>query len=174
MVGELDGSETRAYLLVRGLFRRATINFADPLAGPEYYVAARIRQQKKPVIHTEITEDGEVKIDVDVYLEGNIVAISSGLEYETPENLSILEQALSERSEKNCRDVIERTQQEFKTDIFGFGFYMKHHFLTSDQWGDFKWLERYPDAQVNLKVHTEIRRTGLQQNTSPYTSKGGM
>lgn len=176
MVGEMDGSETRAYLLVRGEFRRATINFADPIAGPEYYVAVRIRQQKNPAIHTEITEDGEAKIDVDVYIEGNIVAISSGLEYETPENLSLLEQAINELFETNCRDLIQRSQQEFKADIFGFGFYMKHHFLFTEKWEDFAWLERYPNAQVNLKVHTKIRRTSLQQKTSPYaySTEGGM
>ena len=172
MVGELDGSETRAYLLIRGLFKRATLNYADPIAGPEYYVAVQVHQQRTPIMHTEISEDGQVHIAADIFLEGNIVAISSGLVYENSEKLPLLEEAINQKFDTKCQEVIQRSQQEFQADIFGFGFWTKHHFLTSSQWTEFGWFEKYPEAQVNVKVHTTIKRTSLQLKTSPYV--GGM
>lgn len=167
MVGELTGTETRAYLVIRGKFKNATINLPDPIAGKEQYIGLRVKQGRSPEHRTTILEDGTVVVDVNVFLEAEIVAIASGINYEDPDKKPLLEKALIQHVEKRCNEIVRRSQEEFNADIFGFGYIVKHHFLTQQQWKEFNWSERYPYAQVKVKVHAKIRRTGLQLKTAP-------
>lgn len=171
MVGELTGEETRYYLLLRGQFKNGIIGFPDPIAGYEKFIGLNMRQGRKPEVRTQILADGKVVIDVDIYLEPEMVSVTSGISYEEPDKKSILEQAVIQYFERNCNDLIRRCQEEFKSDILGFGNVVKHHFWTVSQWEEFGWQDKFPEAQINVKVHAKIRRTGLQLKTNPI--KGG-
>lgn len=166
MVGVLDGQETRYYMMLRGTFRNGTISIQDPLADKPIPAGLLVhRTQNK--YRTSIDQNGNVAIDVDIYLEPEIIGLFSGINYESPDYKPILEEAFSKYIEQGCRQLLRRSQEEFKADIFGFGYQVKHHFWTMQQWQAFDWLQRYPEAQVNVTVHTKIRRTGLMLKTTP-------
>lgn len=171
MVGTLDGQETRYYMLLRGLFRNGIMSVKDPQTGdPTLPVGFMVHQARSPAYKTSIDENGNVTINVELFLEPEIIGIYSGINYESPDLKPILEEAFSRKVEQGCQDLIRRTQEEFKADILGFGNHVKHHFLTVQTWREMNWLGRYPDAQVNVSVHTTIRRTGLMSKTIPVVS----
>ena len=143
---------------------------ADPLAAGTM-VGLLVKQARNPKIRTEIDPEGNVAIDVDIYLEPEIIGIMSGINYETEENKALLEEAISLEIQRGCQELIRRTQEEFRSDIVGFGRKVRYHFWTLPAWEEFRWLEHYPEAEVNVTVHSKIRRTGLQLKTMPH--KGG-
>lgn len=171
MVGSIGGEESRYLLMLQGRFRSGKLTVADPLAGEPALVGLEVRQARRSKIKTRIDPEGKVAIDVDIYLEPEIIGIMSGINYESGENKAVLEEAFSLEIQRGCQDLIRRTQEEFRSDIVGFGNKAKRHFWTTSPWEEFRWLERYPDAEVNVTVHSRIRRTGLLLKTTP--NKGG-
>ncbi|ACV63710.1 germination protein, Ger(x)C family [Desulfofarcimen acetoxidans DSM 771] len=165
MIGTLNGTETRSFLLLLGQFNKATINLPDPIAGPEYFIGLKIKQGRSPEYHSKITTEGRVIIDINLFVEADIAAISSGINYENHNKTGILEKSLNQIIEKKANDLIEKCQEN-DTDILGFGNHIKKHFLTRREWEDFNWPERFKDVEVNIKAHTSIRRTGLQIKTT--------
>lgn len=166
LVGLIDGRETRHFLMLRGIFKRGFITFLDPLIPVPSLVGLTIYQRRSPKYTTAINEDGRVTVSVDLDLEADLTAIISDINYENPELKPVLEEAISREVEQDCLALIKRTQEEFQSDICGFGHQLKRHFWTTQAWRDFNWLERYPEAQVDVTVHTRIRRTGLLLKTS--------
>lgn len=171
MVGVIGGEEARYLLMLQGKFRWGNLVVADPLAAGPAVVSLVVKQAHSPKIRTEIDPEGNVAIDVDIYLEPEIIGIMSGIDYETEENKAVLEETVSFEIQRGCQELIRRTQEEFRSDIIGFGKKVKHHFWTLSAWEEFRWLEHYPEAEVNVTVHSRIRRTGLQLKTMPY--RGG-
>ncbi len=166
LVGLLDGQDTRYFLMLTGHFGSGYMGIKDPLDGSGD-IGLRVRQGQKPKYRTGIDEDGNVAIDVELFLEPEITASYSANDFERTDLKPILEEAFSKQTEQGCHNLIKRTQDELRADIFGFGEKVKRKFLTVQTWEEYKWLERYPEAQVNVSVRSQIRRTGLLMKTIP-------
>lgn len=165
MVGELTGDETRYLNMLTGNMDSSFIFIKDPISENEQ-VGIRLKQAKNPVIKIHMTS-GRPVIDAHVYQEPEIVGLPSGKRYEKPEIKPALEKALSDLLEKRCRELVTRTQDEFRADIFGFGRYAKMNYLTRSDWEKANWPDIYPTADLDIKVHVKIRRTGLMLKTQP-------
>ncbi len=166
MVGIINGQETRYLMMMRGAFKSGVFSIVDPF-DQDLTVGLAVRQARAPKYRTDIDEDGNVAVDLEIFLEPEIISIKSGINYEEPETKPVLEEAISRYIEEECLRLISRTQEEFGSDIFGFGRYVKHNFWTEQSWEEFDWLSRYPDAQVSVTVNNRIRRTGMQLKTTP-------
>lgn len=150
---------------LRGLFHQGMTGIPDPL-NPDLPVGLLLHQSDKPRYKTVLDQQGNVTIDVDIFIEPEIISIASGNNYEDPSMQGMLEAAFNESSERGMSELIRRTQEEFGADIFGFGNQVKRKFLTLNPWLEFQWLDRYPEATINVTVHGKIRRTGLQLETT--------
>ncbi len=167
MVGIISGQETRYYLMLDGRFKSGICVIPDPLSTELATVDLMLHQARKPTYKVNISGDGTVFVGIDIYLEPEIYSIMSGNNYESLELKPVLEDAFSEFIKQGCLDLIRRTQEEFQSDIFGFGNHVKHRFLTVQSWTEFDWKSKFPDVQADVTVHTRIRRTGLLLKTSP-------
>lgn len=166
MVGVLNGQETRYYLILRGLIKSGITGMPDP-NDPNAPVGLLVRQARPPRYTTSIDPEGNVAIDVDIYNEPEIISIASGYNYEEPANKALLEEYYSRQLQEGLQNLIRRTQEEFGTDIFGFGRQVKRKFWTVRSWREFQWFDRYSEASIHVTVHSKIRRTGLQLETKP-------
>jgi spore germination protein KC len=163
MVGRLTGDETRYLNMITGNLREGFLIIEDP-ESPELPLGITLRQARKPDI--KVRFGGEVpEVNVDIYQEPEIVGVASGIDYEAPGKKPVLEKALEEIIRQRCSEVVARSQDEFKSDIFGFGKYARMNFLTVSRWENAHWVENYPRARVNINVHVKIRRTGLMMKT---------
>jgi spore germination protein KC len=165
MVGVLDGAETMAHLMVRGDFKYSFSTLPDPMKDG-YFVLLGIGQGRAPKRKVEMV-NGVPNITVDVFLEGNIQSIQSGINYEEGENLKILEKAVAEFFEKEIMRYFDKTL-EYGVDVAGFGQLMKSKFITWDEWESFDWLSRYKDSGFNVNVDVIIRRPGLMVRTVSF------
>lgn len=164
LVGTLDSEETRALLILQNRFERSFVVVEDPLA-PKHTVNVALRNGRKPKI--EVHTDGEnPMITVDVFLEGEISSIPSGIAYEASEYRSLLEAQISNVIKQQIELMLEKTQK-LSVDVVDFGYYARANFTTMEQMKAYQWDERYPHAQINVIVNNEIRRTGLMQKSNP-------
>lgn len=167
MRGYLNGHETRCYLMIRGLFRDGFINLLDPLGEGPDYVGFLTHQARSPEYKVAIDQDGNVSIDVEIFMESEIISHTGVNTIARLDHKSIYEDAFSKYIEQGCNTLIKRTQDEFGSDIFGFGQHVKHRFWTIQPWEEFEWLGHYAEADINVTVHNTIRRTGLIMKTIP-------
>lgn len=170
MVGQLNGDESRALLMIRGEFKSASISIADP-KDREYRITVNTMMKKKPDINVEFHE-GKPVINLEIFLEADIQNLQSPTEYESIEQKPVLEDAYK----MYIKGIIDKTIdkcKELNVDVFGFGEKAVKHFLTIQEWEEYNWLSRFKDAEVNTKVEFTIRRTGTILKTSPIKHRQG-
>lgn len=158
MVGELNGDETSIYSMFRGTYQRGVYSFEDPLKTGNI-VAMDVSQARKPQIKVKLTEQGAV-IDARLALEGNVLGVTSTIDYSLTQNRVVLEKAFEDFIKKEAETLIEKTQQEFKSDIFGFGTKARRLVSSQREWQELKWQNLYEYASLNVEVEYNVRRTG--------------
>lgn len=168
MVGELDGEETGYYLMSTGDYHTANWSFPDPLSKDKFVVLS-IRQSRDPVQRVDITGE-KPRIKLEIRVEGDILSIQSGTNYEDIKKLPVLENAVENYFKEGIVKFLDRTAKEFHSDICGFGRSVKSKFLTWKEWENYKWLGRYKDSDFEVMVDVKIRRPGLIVRTIPETS----
>lgn len=171
MVGDLTGDETRYLNMINGEMDQSFIIIEDPKKAG-YPVGITLRQAKVPDVKVNFSS-GTPQIEVHIYQEPELVGITSGINYESPKLKEVLENELERIIKKRCLDLVARSQEEFRADIFGFGRYGRMKFLTTEEWKKAGWKEAYPTASVEINVHVKIRRTGLMLKTSPSREDPG-
>jgi len=171
MAGELDGEETMFYLMLTGQYKYAYVTIPDPYEENQF-VLLNIKQSRMPSHDAAIVGE-RPEIKASIRLEADILSIQSGYNYESPENVSILEKKAEEFIKTGMTKFLYKTSKEFKSDICGFGKALKAKYLTWDKWDRANWLGMYKDSVFSVDVELKIRRTGLMIRTTPaYSTKG--
>jgi len=165
MVGTLNGTQTAILNMFRGWFFESLFAFPDP-GRPDRFVILRVKKERKPEIKVRLDAEGMPEVRVRVALDAEIISIQSGINYERPEKLSILEEALNRQMERLAGELVRKAQEEFRADIFGFGFKARRLAATYPQWESMNWPELYPEARVSITFDTKIRRIGLLRKTT--------
>jgi spore germination protein KC len=164
MVGKLNGEETRAMLMAKGEFNRASVTIRDPLR-PEFFVTADVRAQKKPKVKVSIDE-GKPVIQLEVFLEGDLRHVQSGINYESEDLIPVLERSFEASIKEKLDNTIEKCKG-LSCDVFGFGEKASMKFLTIQEWENYNWNKQFKYAQVTTKVEFIMRRPGTILRTNP-------
>lgn len=164
MAGTLNNLDTQMAAILSGEFIRGLFNIADPFE-PKKPVLVNLRLGKKPKLKADIV-DGKAYLQADVFLEGEITTIGSGINYEIAEYRTLMEEQTSQMIKQSIIDMLRKTQA-MKGDIIGFGYVARGNFSTYDEYKAIKWDELYSQAEITVNVETKIRRTGLMWKTSP-------
>lgn len=165
MVGILDTKETRILAMLQNRLTKSIFTIADPLE-PDKHISLFIRNGSKPKINTAMT-DGQAVITVNVFLEGEITGIPSGINYEESGRRELVEEELSQLVKEETEGFIAHTQ-ELGSDVFGFGYYLRRNFTTYREIREINLAQLYKTAQVDIQVTTKLRRMGLMWRTTPY------
>jgi len=167
VVGKLDTYETQVLLLLTNKFSEALLTMEDPLQKGCTIIfrllaaePAQIKYRQKETAH----------FTVKLNLEADLISIQSGIDYTNPQKEAFLAGRISRKLEGRIRRVIAKTQRQFHSDIFGFGIKVRDTMLTSTEWDNYHWPEKYPASKIHVKVKTAIRRVGVQ--FQPPESRG--
>lgn len=171
MVGELDGEETTYQLMLYGNFEQAYITFSDPLK-KDSFVVLNIKQSRQVKHYTEIV-DNKPQISATVRLEADIVSLQSGINYESMENMKVLENAVQGFLKKGMLRFLDKTKA-MNADVCGFGRNLKMRYLLWNDWTKkVHWLDKYKYSSFNISVDLKIRRPGLMVRSAPAQASGG-
>ncbi len=160
MVGWLNDQETRGYNWVINDINRPVYIFESP-ASPDKEVTVEIFQSSSSL---EARVQGEeIFIKVSVIAEGRIQETTSPEERLTGETgtADALNRRLAQAVRNDIQAALEKTQQDLKTDIFGFGNLIYR--TLPREWGGLedRWEDIYPEIQVEVEVKGDVRRSGL-------------
>lgn len=162
MVGTLNNAETQMAAILRADFARGIFGVDDPLE-PKKAALVNLRLGRKPKLKADII-DGKAYIKADIFLEGEIATLPSGINYESEEYRPLLEEQLSQMIQQATLDMLRKTQA-MKSDIVGFGYVARGSFSTYDEYKKIRWDDLYSQAEITVNVETKIRRTGLLWKT---------
>jgi spore germination protein KC len=159
MVGSLTPDETRFYLLGIGEFERGFFTLDDPeKPGDVYVIEAEL--SKSPVMKG-VLAGGRPVIGLELTIDANIVSIQSRLHYESLENVNHLKNIIQDYFAKGLQETVQRTQQEWNTDIFHFGKKIAGSFLTIPEFEQYDWLKHYREAKLSIEVKVNLERSGF-------------
>lgn len=170
LVGFLNGSESRYYHLVRGELNKAIFTYPDPEEPEKYAVVLDIREGRNPEYKADLSGE-KARIEVDLHLEAEIVSIESGINYEMGEKQLELQKYLEDLISREVMKVIKKSQDEFASDILGFDETVRQDFWTWQDWENYDWSSRYPEAEITVKTNLDFRRPGLMGRTVEINSK---
>jgi spore germination protein KC len=171
MVGELSGDETRLMLMGRGEFERGFFGIPDPKK-PELLVPLDVRLKKSNRKVSAKIENGKPNIHLKLDLEGDILAVQSRINYESPELKPVLEKAFEQYIKTGLDELISKTKA-LKVDILQFGRKAVWNFNTIQEWEKYNWIAQYEKSEITTEVSFTIRRTGTMLNNSPILTTEG-
>jgi spore germination protein KC len=160
VVGSLDIYETQAFLMLTNQFGEAFLTIRDPLR-KDSIIAFHLLGNNAPLIVYQ-KRNGVNHFTIRLKLEANLVSIQSDIDYTQPSNEAYLAQKIAAVLKSRVEKVILKVQQEYHSDIFGFGAKIRNTMLTSTEWDNYRWDHKFPDAKFNVAVKVAIRRVGVQ------------
>ncbi|SEN16085.1 spore germination protein [Lihuaxuella thermophila] len=114
-------------------------------------ISAQVKQNK-PVFRIRV--DGEAAVE----------EMNCPMNLEDPANLEILEKKVSRTIAEEINAAV-RTAQKVKSDFLGLGEMLHHENPAAWKQYEKKWPQLFSTAQIEVHVHTFIRRTGLRTNS---------
>ncbi|WP_010281232.1 Ger(x)C family spore germination protein [Bacillus timonensis] len=126
-------------------------------------IAYEVIRQNTKVSST--TQQGKPMINVEVQAEGEIGEVEVPIDLTNPHLLLRIETEIEKEIKKEIQEAIKQIQAN-KSDVFGFGEVV--HQSDPKLWKKIKadWNDVYfPDLQVDVKVNSFVRRSGLRSKS---------
>ena len=164
LVGELDGMETICHLIVTENLKSCILPIPDPF-NINSNVDLRIDKKRAPSIDVQLV-NGSPYISIEVYLEGIGLSLDESTNYNSSEDIKVLNTYAEEYLRLQLLDYLYKTAKEYNSDISGFGKYVLSDYWTWDEWLDSNWLENYKNSFFDVKVNVDIN-SGYEFNKSP-------
>jgi len=162
LVGWLNERESRGLLWIRGKVKGGEITVpcspeeADGQNKSFSLEISRSDARLQPEISGE-----DLNVTVKINVTATVHEIECMEEVGSPAFLRSLEKGLASAVQVEVEAALAKAQQEYQSDVFGFGeaFYRKNPVM----WGDLKpnWPEIYRNLPVYLEVDARVTRTGL-------------
>jgi hypothetical protein len=137
------------------------MTFPDPFI-PEKRLTARMVKEGNAKVKVDIS--GEVpKVVVKVSVKLKLLSIPTKVNYTDDENnRKALKEHFAKHMEERCRLLIKKTQQEFGGEPFQWSLAVRRNFWTLEEFHEYNWMKKYPDAKVTIKFEADIIGTGKQ------------
>ncbi len=160
LAGLLDERESRGLLWVRGKVKGGAITVPCGKGGEDTLLALEILRNSSK-IEPDFT-DGELSITVKIKVKANIHETECQEELDRPEVLSSVGHLLADAVRGEVEAALVKAQQEYRSDVFGFGEAVHRKYPgvwkeIKDNWGE----EIYPFLPVYIDVKGEIARVGM-------------
>jgi spore germination protein KC len=161
VVGNLDLYETQVLQLLTNRFEESQLTMADPIP-KNTNIAIRLLAGGVPTKIKYRKQAGRDTFQVRINLEAELVSIQSKIDYTQPKLESLLARKIAQVIQARVSRVIAKAQQQFKSDIFGFGIKIRNTMLTDGEWTNYHWPAKFPNALIRVQVKVAVRRVGVQ------------
>jgi spore germination protein KC len=160
MVGNFDIYETQILLLLNNEFKEALLTIEDPLR-KDYNIIFRLLSTAPVQIHYR-PQNGVDNFKVKLRLEADLVSIQSGIDYTKPKLEAFLGRVIARELKNRVVKAIKKAQQEFNSDVFGFGEKVRSTFITSSEYENYRWPDKFQHSRIDVQVKVDLRRVGVQ------------
>lgn len=161
LVGFLDGDETMDYLFIINKVKGGIIVDKKPPGVKEANISFEIFNSRTKV--NPEYQDGKLSMNISVESDVSIGELGTTKDFIDDKELKKLKKDIENKMENKIKALIEKVQNEYDADIFGFGLKVKQN--MPDVWRRIKddWEQEFLDININVSVKLNIRNTGLMQ-----------
>ena len=162
LVGWLNDEETKGYLYGIGRARQGIISLSVHELDKKDVAFAMTRASSKIVPKVE---GDEISFIIDIKAEGDLQQHDDTRPIARPDVIKAVEQKAAHEIKALVENALNKAQNEFEADIFGFG--NRLHKRYPQFWKQIQqdWREIYPDIKVTVNVEAKVRRTGMITDT---------
>lgn len=165
LIGWMDSGETRGILWLKNMPLIGIINVSSP-EEPDKKISISIRGNKTQIIPQY---DGQnLSFLVKIKAQGDLVEQEGKEVISTPEKIKALEGQMAKAIEDKIKISVDKAQNEFKVDIFGFGNAFHRKYKREWQELKYRWDEEFSRADIRFDVETNIREIGIATNRLLY------
>jgi spore germination protein KC len=155
----LNGQQCVIYNILKGqLFSSMTT--IQSVEDKDKAMSFCCRNYFKPDIKVKIIDD-KPKIDINITLIGFVSYDENRIIQKNDGNIIKVKEHLEKFFYEQIMDFLNYTSKEIKTDVVSFGNYAKINFMTIDDFNNYKWNDKYKDAEFNLKVSINLSECRL-------------
>ncbi|KPB06542.1 Ger(x)C family spore germination protein [Bacillus sp. CHD6a] len=165
LIGFLSREEARDYLWTQGL-SRTSLTIPCYMEGNEAennFLDIRIIHSHSDVTTTE--EETGVKINVHISGEAKIQGTQCHQNLEKIKTYENHEEALNKYIEEKIMATIQKMQDEYQADIFGFGEVYFRTYPKKFKKLEDKWDEIFSEAEVEVLADYRIKRSGIRNKS---------
>ncbi|MCT8976562.1 Ger(x)C family spore germination protein [Clostridium sp. CX1] len=162
LIGWLSEKEGIGYNQITGKIKSTVVTVNSPEGGN---VGIEIKNSKSSVKGK--VENGKPKIYIDFKASGNVGDVQSTVDVTKTENIRKLEAETEKNMEKNMKEVIERAQKEFQSDIFGFGEAIRRSNPKEWKKVERNWNNKFKDLSVDINTTVTIKQIGTTTKPIP-------
>ncbi len=154
LIGYFNGAEARSYNFIINNIKSSIISSKIG----EDYTTFRINKSKTN-IKTKIEND-QIMINVKISIDAMIVQETEEIDITKMKTLEMLEEVLNRQIEQEISSAVIKAQNDFQSDIFGFG--SQFHIDHPKEWKEIKenWNEKFSKATIIVTVDSKVSRTG--------------
>lgn len=158
LVGWLYGEESCGLKWLTGDTRTGFLSIDNPDA-PGDKIGVTVLSSKVK-LEPEL-QNGDVFMKINIEVESFVEDVQGKIDLDKVSAVSRLEAAQSNKVEEEIKAALQKAQQEYQVDVFGFGEAV--HRSYPKEWKSMKseWSEIFPDVQVDIQVKSKIRHTSL-------------
>lgn len=168
LVGFITQEETMGLLWV--VQKTTSGNLTIPCSGEENGIISINPLLTRTRIIPVVTD--KLRIKIEVRAEYNLIEMTCPVDM-TIDSVNEINRKVEEYVKKHIEQTIERTRKEFDLDVFGFG--EKVYRKYPQYWYENKdnWIEIYRDAEINITVQAQMRRTGETSDSLVFEFRRG-
>ncbi|KOA18824.1 spore germination protein A3 precursor [Clostridium homopropionicum DSM 5847] len=148
---EIDGF---IFLLLKNPIMNKTV-YSDGDEKRQYAFQAKLKKRKVKTSY----KDKKINIDVDLQINFSI-KYQYKIEPLNKNKIKEVESEVSQMIYKEVMYAINKSQKDYKCDIFQFGKYFKAN--NPKDYRRINWNEEYPDANINVNVNTHLTNVNLR------------
>ena len=153
LVGELNGVECIAHLILANELENAVISVPSPFESTNYIDLYLTNSNCKTKVYLT---NGTPYIKPCIDLSARIISMSDDYKDLTEENIELIEEYAKYYVERFIYDYLYKTAKVFKSDITAFGKYAVSNFATIDEWNEYNWLDNYQNSFFNVDINVDI------------------
>ncbi|AZV57623.1 Ger(x)C family spore germination protein [Clostridium sp. AWRP] len=111
-----------------------------------------------------VYKDGKLSIDMNLRIDASIAEIEGSKNFINKNNLNVLKQASEKSLKKSIKNTINKVQNKYDADIFGFGKHIRADMPSA--WDDVKdeWNDVFKNINVNVNVEIQLRNSSINSN----------
>ncbi len=158
-VDNLDVLDSIAYSLITNNINICTITITDPFF-PDKYIDLSISPKKDTKIDIELI-NGYPYIKINAYFECSINSMNDYFNYESNENIKILENAVNNYIKDLCLNFLYKISNKYNLDICNFKNYISSKYLTIDEYNKINWESIYKYSTFDVNIESSIEYSGL-------------
>ncbi|MEN2766639.1 Ger(x)C family spore germination protein [Ornithinibacillus xuwenensis] len=166
MIDTLTIEETRLSYLLNPTLKPGFFlgTFPDPF-DDKYRIVTRIEANGPLKFDMKLNGGNKPSIHVKIPLLLEVMSNHSMTDYpKDAKKRKKLKESLKEDITRKFEDFVKKTQEEYKTEPFGWSLIARKQFGTIKAWENFDWMKTYPGMKIEVSVQLKLGKFGRQSD----------